>query len=156
MGFRSRKTDISHAQSDHEAGHTHTMGDKMGVLVSALCALHCAALPLLVSLPSLAGHWMGDSRLEYFFVGSAVLFAVYAGINSLKKRFYSISLLFAAGILILLCGLLFDESIGVYFSISGGVLLIFSHLKNQKACAYKTHDSETDFFHLPAIKGSKM
>ena len=51
--------------------------DRLGFCMSALCAVHCICLPILiVIMPFLAGSWIANRELEMVFAICSVLFAL--------------------------------------------------------------------------------
>lgn len=59
--------------------------DFLGFSASVLCALHCAALPLLLTAGAFSGMaWLENEWVEMFFIGSAIVFASW----SLLKAFF--------------------------------------------------------------------
>ena len=59
--------------------------DFLGFSASVLCALHCAAIPLLLTAGAFSGvAWLENEWVEFLFIGSAILFASW----SLIKAFF--------------------------------------------------------------------
>ena len=61
--------------------------DRLGMLISFGCAIHCAAMPLIAGALALSGlHWLGDSRLEWAVIGRIAMWiasrAAPSGANS--------------------------------------------------------------------------
>jgi hypothetical protein len=57
--------------------------DFLGFSASMLCALHCAALPLLLTAGAFSGFaWLENEIVEWFFIGSAIIFASWSLVTS--------------------------------------------------------------------------
>ncbi len=60
--------------------------DRLGMVASSLCAIHCICLPwLLVAMPFLAGTLVADPTAERIFVIGSVLLATLCGIGVFRK-----------------------------------------------------------------------
>jgi MerC mercury resistance protein len=61
--------------------------DRLGFAASAMCALHCLLLPaILLAIPALSGSVWASERLETYFVGSALLFALASVLLGWRKH----------------------------------------------------------------------
>ncbi len=112
--------------------------DFAGIAVSALCAIHCAAVPLLLATAAASGsNWLYEEGLDWVFlvasivIGSASLIPAYRRLHHRKACLG----LFFAGILSILAGRLVpasvpDEPLVVF----GAALIIYGHAANQYLC----------------------
>ncbi|GAA0529544.1 MerC domain-containing protein [Chitinophaga japonensis] len=121
--------------------------DALGIGASLICAIHCAVLPLLVTiLPLLGLEILENEKLEYgllaftLFVGGASLFRGY------RYCYHHVRplLLFALGFLLLLSGhfLAAGHWEPVFIS-TGALLIITAHTWNLRAsrhCKVCNHD----------------
>jgi len=104
--------------------------DSLGILASGLCALHCAALPLLLSL-GLIGTF--DNELHHTFEWTVIFFSFIFGgwsiYNALKSdgRIWP-QVLIGAGVMIILIG--FYAISNHYLMAVGGGMLLTGHWAN--------------------------
>lgn len=107
--------------------------DRLGIISSSLCLIHCISLPILVSIKPLAAEFMHENLefLEYIFLGLSLI-AIYFATRSphvtrrIKWAFYVIFILFAVGIF------LEDSSYAwiTYLAYIGSAGLIVMHVIN--------------------------
>ncbi len=110
--------------------------DFIGFTTSLLCALHCAALPLLLSMAPLAGlQFLENPWIEYsiillsFFIASNALIHGYRKIHH-KKLALSIAIV---GFLLIGSGqVLESEWIEIFLMTCGGTMIAIAHLINWK------------------------
>lgn len=101
--------------------------DKLGGFLAVLCAIHCAALPVLASIGSLFAHGV----LDVIFLISAIILTSYSTYSGRKTNTlpWSILLMFGLGILLLVLSLIFHlHSV----SAIGGIVLAIAHYLNFK------------------------
>ncbi|MBX3131236.1 MAG: MerC domain-containing protein [Polyangiaceae bacterium] len=117
--------------------------DRLGIVVSSLCAAHCA-LGAVLSTAAVAGGFLADERFELLFVGVAVLIAVIALGAGYREHRAAPPLWIGAGGLLLLASarLVHDlELAEVALSVAGAGTLVAAHvvnlrsLRRAKACA---------------------
>jgi hypothetical protein len=109
--------------------------DKAGIIVSALCAIHCLTLPVLVSvLPLIGLQFLADKIVEFILILVALFIATLSLSGSylkIHRNFFPIAVIFI-GFLILIIGRnLFEES-EVILTVSGALLVITAHIFNWK------------------------
>ncbi len=114
------------------AAVTQERADKLGILASALCALHCVAGAALVGALGV-GSLFADERLELIFVAVAVLIAGWALTVGYRRHRRPAPL--AVGIIgtLTLAGARFElgvESMEVVLSVLGAGVLISAHWMN--------------------------
>ncbi len=110
--------------------------DQLGILTSGLCALHCAALPVLLSLGvfgSLDNQLHGTLEISVIVV-SALLgtWSIYNGLRGHGKIYPQ--LLIGSGALVIILGLLIP-SIGHPLMAVGGFTLLYGHWLNWRLVA---------------------
>jgi lipoprotein signal peptidase len=79
------------------SAHTHIITDKIekiGFYLSVLCAIHCAATPIVLTLmPVFGGSFFKNHSWEIAFVGISLILAVVLLARDYKKHFNKIPLL---------------------------------------------------------------
>ncbi|AWO01308.1 hypothetical protein DLD77_06200 [Chitinophaga alhagiae] len=114
--------------------------DTLGIGASLVCAVHCVALPLLITaLPLLGLEVLENENLEYallalsFVVGCTALWRGYLK----HHRRVAPLVLFAAGFAGLLAGhFLMPENWEPFVIAAGAGLIVWAHLRNIKACRH--------------------
>lgn len=113
--------------------------DKVGATASLVCAMHCALMPLVVTLLPLLGlAFLADERVEWALVG----FSAAIGIISLcwgyrVHRSRRALAILAVGLGLLAAGRIAErreEPWGVALVVAGGVGVAASHLINRRLC----------------------
>lgn len=119
-----------------------SLWDTLGISASALCAIHCLALPFVVGfLPALATYLPGDEELH------KVLAFVVAGFGALafwtgyrRHRRMSVLMLMAAGLGVIFfttfygCELLPSCDWEPWCMVLGGMFMIAAHIANGTFC----------------------
>ena len=127
--------------------------DNLGITISAVCAIHCVFLPALFIIAPysfLASHEFHEA-LIYFIIPSALVAFV---LGCRKHGDKLVAIMGAIGILLLIIALSMhsilhaeqhsEEFLSIVITISGSVLLVFSHLRNRKLCMkedYTCHEN---------------
>lgn len=114
--------------------------DVLGIGASLICAVHCALLPLLMTvLPLLGLEMFKNEKLEYgllsftFLVGCTSLFRGYR----YHHRYIKPLLLFALGFVLLLTGhFLAGDYWEPVLVTAGALLVIIAHVWNLRACRH--------------------
>ena len=110
--------------------------DNIGVIVSTACAIHCLALPMVVTfLPLLGIGFLAGEPAEYAIIGAVLLAAgsVVAGVRHHRRWRAFLTLVLAVGVIV--TGFLAAEgSFEVVLHVTGGVLLATTHLVNRHLC----------------------
>ena len=104
--------------------------DRLGILSSGLCALHCAALPVLISF-GLVGTLTPDTHL--FIEAGVILSSLFLGVWSIYNALTSHGriwpqILIAVGAFVIISGFLFSSS--HIFMAVGGFMLVSGHWFN--------------------------
>ena len=114
-------------------------GDRAGVLASALCLLHCLALPLLLAFFPMLGLGHGEG-FHAAMVGIALLAAVAAlAPGYAVHRRASVALAGAGGLAclaaaVLVAGTRYGEVAETWLTVGGAGLLCLAHLRNRACC----------------------
>ena len=123
--------------------HQAALFDRVGMMASSLCAVHCVLMPwLIMLLPTLAGTIFTSTKFENVFVGVSIFLAAFCGyLGCVKHGKWLIMALISIGALIL-CGVRltapaicclddvsWSHALGSAF---GGSLLATSHYLNLK------------------------
>ncbi len=115
----------------------HTLNlDVIGVSTSVLCALHCAALPFLLTLAPLAGlKFLSNPWVDYFIILVSFCIATYALIHGYRRHHQkSIALVIVTvGFLLIGSSYLFETGWKQILMTSGGAMVVATaHLINWK------------------------
>jgi hypothetical protein len=117
--------------------------DAVGVGASLICAVHCAALPLLFMVLPLTGmKFFHNEFLDFTLIGVSFIVGCLALLRGYRKHHHKISalLLFSVGFPILVLGQFFlkKETSIIVITISAA-LIITAHLINWKAMRNQHH-----------------
>ena len=116
-------------------------GDKMAIVLSGMCALHCLALPVaLIAFPALASTVVGDEHFHailMWLVLPASLVALTLGCRKHKDN--KVIVLGALGLGVLLFIMIaghdvLGESGERVATLLGSIFLIWGHLRNHRLC----------------------
>lgn len=114
--------------------------DRVGAMASLICAVHCAIMPLIVTLLPLLGlSFLADSRVEWALVGlSAVLGVTSLCLGYREHRSRRALGVLGAGLSLLALGRILEGMHigpwGVPLVVLGGLLMAGAHLLNRKLC----------------------
>ena len=117
--------------------------DRLGMIISFGCAIHCAAMPLIAGALALSGlHWLGDSRLEWAIIAASFTIAISRLFWSYHRQHNNPECLIlfslgASAILIaqfLLPGGTATDSATMA---AGGLLIAAAHFRNHRLCSHK-------------------
>ncbi|RUL82794.1 MerC domain-containing protein [Tautonia sociabilis] len=111
--------------------------DRIGVALSASCAVHCLLTPLLLAVSS-AGllSWLADERLELGLIAAALLIGVIGiGTGCVRHRRYGLIALPAVAIALIAASRLLEESPAeTALVVVGGLTLAAAHVVNLYFC----------------------
>ncbi len=111
--------------------------DRLGILASAACAVHCLAMPLLLALlPAMGSIWIIGHSVEWILAVVAVLMALGSlcwGFSIHRKKRLFLSFL-AAAVFILSGQLVAHGWLETALVVAGGLGLVGSHLLNRNLC----------------------
>ncbi|MCB0667411.1 MAG: MerC domain-containing protein [Saprospiraceae bacterium] len=107
--------------------------DFLGFIASIICAIHCAALPILVTLSVLGGMtWISDPVFELSFLIASLTIAGFTLWNGYRKQTIDRTslVLFAIGFSLLLVSRMLPHTHGVelIFAIAGGLSIATGHV----------------------------
>lgn len=109
--------------------------DAAGFFASLLCAIHCSAIPILISFGLIgSGSWLHNHLFDWIIIGLGFIIAGYAIVGDyLKKHKKPLPLLVAVtGFAFLLIGMIDHHGWLLIFSVTGGLLVATSHVLNWK------------------------
>ncbi|MFY0598733.1 MAG: MerC domain-containing protein [Cyclobacteriaceae bacterium] len=109
--------------------------DQLGMCASALCIIHCIALPVLLILgvESMLW-WIEQESLELFLISLSLMIGLisFAG-GYLQHRQHFVPVLFVSGFLLLVNGESVDHAwVSVSLSIGGALVIAYAHTQNLK------------------------
>lgn len=121
------------------------LADRVGATASFLCAIHCAALPFVLTLLPLVGlEFLADHRFERSFVVFACALALLTLVNGYRRHRRPAPLMLASpGLALLLLGVTAAEQYSVALHsvlvTCGGVLLAGAHFINLRMDRHRPH-----------------
>lgn len=108
--------------------------DIIALSSSFICAIHCAALPILLSFSSLTSlHFLENPYIEWTFISLGVVFVFISILPSYKKNHHKLRALLIAStgfILIAIGRLEFSELWEVSFTVIGALMVSLAHYFN--------------------------
>lgn len=120
-------------------GRMTGLADVLGMATSALCLVHCLAMPVLLALLPAVG-WAGDERMHALLVGVALLAALVSmvpGYATHRRK----GVLLAGGtglaclaIAAFVIGPRYGHGWETAASVAGAALLGWAHLRNRVCC----------------------
>ncbi len=119
--------------------------DRVGMWVSGACAVHCAALPLLLTVAGLG--FLGDERFEWTIIGFSFVVASLRLFHSYFQEHRRADAIFlflmgASAILLAKSGISSWESAEVLGMTTGGTMIAMAHWRNHRlshACGSHRH-----------------
>ncbi|MBK6727445.1 MAG: MerC domain-containing protein [Xanthomonadales bacterium] len=116
----------------------HQRLDWLGAGASFVCALHCAALPVVLALAPLAGaHWLASHRFDQWAVSVALLFgAAVIGAAYCTHRWRQVLAMYLGSALLMLAAAFFVHEpawLHAAMLVAGGLLLALTHLSNRRS-----------------------
>lgn len=125
---------------DRNGDRNYGVLDRVGMTASFLCAIHCAAMPLLVGLLPLIGlGLLAEEGAEWTLVGFSIalgLFSLLPGYFRKHRRSNAL-IVFTAGVALILTGRIFcEENSGLELPavVAGALFIAAAHLINRKLC----------------------
>ena len=110
--------------------------DIIALTSSLICAIHCAAVPIVLSFSSLSGlHFLHNPLIEWSFIGLGLVFVFVSLWPSYKKAHHSSKPLFIAAIgfgLIALGRLDLSEAWEIVNTVGGALMVSVAHFINWK------------------------
>lgn len=121
--------------------------DRFGATASFLCAVHCAALPLVIAaLPALGLGFLANHAFERAFIACASLLALASlAIGFRRHRRYRAFWFLVPGVVLLIAGIVIDiDGLPIMHALLvslGGTLVAVSHLTNLRLAHRHVHDA---------------
>jgi MerC mercury resistance protein len=111
--------------------------DALGIFASAVCMVHCLALPFFMAALPFAFTWLGHDNVHYLLAGWVFLFCIAAIVPGyLKHRQTNVLICMLVGL-----GLVLAATFGLHFGLSesleipmitlGNLLVIAAHWRNR-------------------------
>lgn len=114
--------------------------DSAGMTASILCAIHCAIVPVLITVLPLAGlGFLANPLIEWSMIGLAIIIGSYAiGLSYVKVHRKKLPLvLLMAGFLVIILGHIFTQGWREAIVVPiGGLLITASHFANYRYSAH--------------------
>jgi hypothetical protein len=107
--------------------------DTAGFFTSILCALHCSAIPVLISLGLIGtGSWLHNHLFDWIIIAIGVVIASYSLVGDFIKKHRKMTplMMAAIGFTFLLIGMIEHHGWMLVFSVAGGLLVAASHMVN--------------------------
>jgi hypothetical protein len=115
--------------------------DAAGFFTSLLCAIHCSAIPVMISLGLVgSSSWLHNHMFDWVVIGIGVVIASYSLLGDyLKLHKNVLPLTMAAiGFGFLMIGMIEHHGWMLVFSVLGGLLVASSHLVNHRLGRVRT------------------
>lgn len=115
--------------------------DRLGIIASALCFIHCVLTPVAVSLLAVGVHYLPSEekihRVLAVVVAALGCLAIFAGFR--RHRRFRVVLLMSGGLLLIFAGAYFGERLPshlaeVAVTMTGSCLMIAGHFLNHSFC----------------------
>lgn len=109
--------------------------DTAGFFTSMLCAIHCSAVPVLISLGLLGSStWLHNHMIDWVVIGFGIIIASYSLLGDFIRKHRNILPLGMAltGFLFLLIGMVEHHGWMLLFSVAGGLMVASAHLINHR------------------------
>ncbi len=117
--------------------------DIAGFFTSMLCAIHCSAIPVFISLGLLSSsHWLHDHMVDWIVIGSGILIAGYSLVGDYIRGHRELKPLIIAsiGFGFLFLGMIEHHGWMLMFSVLGGLMVAWAHILNMslgRVCSVK-------------------
>lgn len=137
QGDHFKHSNEAHGSSKNFAGLSRNLADRLGICLSALCILHCLAVPVVIALIPALQTFVDHDFFHVILVPVLPVLAVMAFIPGFKKHrdnrvfYWSIP-----GIILIALTVYFHEShvVQALFSLPGSLCLIRAHWINRHLC----------------------
>ena len=123
------------------------LADRFGATASFVCALHCAALPLLLAvLPALGLGFLADHAFERGFIAFASVLALASlAFGFRRHRRFRAFWFLVPGVVLLIAGIVIDIDgrplVHALLVSLGGMLVALSHVTNLRLAHGHVHDA---------------
>jgi hypothetical protein len=112
--------------------------DVIGFSASTLCAIHCAAIPFILTyIPLIGFEFFSNHLIEFFMLGLSLLIGSISFYNGYKNHHRKLKpfLIFLSGFtIIILSHLILSHNLEFIFVPIGALMIGISHLSNRKMC----------------------
>lgn len=126
--------------------HHHSKSQKIALILSFACAIHCAALPVLMVLMAIAPtlsfltwfHWFENEKIEWMFILSMLVIGFYGLFHGYRNHHHNKApiVFFTIGVsLMILIHLVAGHQLGflsLSLSLLAAILVVWSQWKNYK------------------------
>jgi MerC mercury resistance protein len=130
--------------------HTYINLDKLGMLLSSLCAIHCVLTPLIIlSVPMMARYYLAHPYFHGIFAGLILPVGVAAFVSGYRHHHNAkVFWLGIPGLLIVSVAPILVHNFGFVrgfpfnettIMVAGSVLVIWAHWLNRRSCACDLH-----------------
>lgn len=128
---------VPETQASRRARWHHRL-DWLGAGASFVCALHCAALPILLALtPFVSTHWLASHTFDTWAVSIALVFgAAVIGAAYCTHRWRMTLALYVSAALLMMAGAFFvhePDLLHASLLATGGILLASAHVVNRRS-----------------------
>lgn len=108
--------------------------DQAGILLSGMCAVHCVAVLVLVSLLGIGGGVLADPEIHHYGLAAALVIGLIGlGFGVMRHGQTGPLVTGGAGLALMAIGLAVPHGVAeAIFSISGVSLLAFAHWRNMR------------------------
>ena len=113
--------------------------DQLGMCASALCIVHCMALPFLLILGMDTMFWWTENEaVELTLIGLSLVIGLISFIGGyIKHRQHFVPVLFLAGLLLIINGeSVGKEWLGLLLSVFGAGIIMYAHFNNHQLRRY--------------------
>ena len=112
--------------------------DKIGIILTTTCLIHCIVVPLILPFLSLVGlSFFASEKFEnYFIIGTLILASLSLVLGYVKhhKKWYPLITLFMAAVICLFAHESADQQMKHVIISIGALLIISSHFLNLRLC----------------------
>lgn len=109
--------------------------DTAGFFTSMLCAIHCSAIPVLISMGLLSSStWLHSHAIDWVVIGAGILIASYSLLGDFIKKHRNLTPLLMAivGFIFLFVGMIEHHGWMLVFSVLGGLTVASAHMYNHR------------------------
>lgn len=110
------------------------MKDSLAIIVSGSCMIHCLLTPLVIGLGTMgiAGHWLGAEWIHQVLLIPVIMLALLSLPASYRAHQQHWPMVMAMlGIAVMLIAFWLPESLEVWITVPGALLLILAHAWNR-------------------------
>lgn len=127
--------------------------DFAGFLASMICAIHCAALPFVLTIGALSNlAWLEHGLFEVIFITLSIIIASWSLLRGYVLHHRSLRALFiaAAGFSVIIASRFVEGDWEHWLTMAGGIIIAIAHTVNWrllaqcKACEVNSHDQPND------------